>query len=210
MTEVATLVLSNHRRQLRIAFGASFVAVLLSMAPSHGRALFVVQDPGVAAFSAILPPEPVVPNLGRYLVTVLEPFRGRGLVRRVGYVGRPLVPANPYGPAGPDDAGVPTEPDSPYSDPVNTAPLIAAANPSPLTLGDPLGFLPAPPFAFGPPGTSPVGALQQLLTEAIPAVPEPMTWTTMIFGFFGVGAMLRRHRLFEANAIMPESHCVKT
>ena len=214
MSTGANLVQSNHRRQLRIALATSIVAVLLSFAPRHERALFVVRDPGVSAFTAVVPPL-LVPDLGRYLVTFVDPLGGvPGLLRRARLVGGAFVPPNPYA----TRPGAADEPEAAYTDPgTKTSPEPGSTYQSPLTLGDPTGFLPAPPFAFGPPGSSPVGLVQEVPPGGtVPGVPEPMSWAMMILGFFSVGAVLRRRRpasaeagSVEANRIATEGHCVE-
>lgn len=205
METAPTPIISNHRRQLRIAFAASVATLLLAFAPRHERALFVVHDPGIAALTAVVPPL-LGPDVGRYLLTIVDPRNRRGFVPRLAktLVG-PLVPENPFVPEAMAD---PAEPN------FGAAPAYAAALPNsgsynPLSLGDPGGFLPTTPLSFGPFTTSPVGQIDPgTPIVPVPGVPEPSTWLTMIIGFLGVGLVLRnrRSRLFEARLVAHESH----
>ena len=69
---------------------------------------------------------------------------------------------------------------------------------SPVLVGEP--FAPRPLYfvvdvaAFGANNTVLTGNIGAVLRESQTAVPEPATWSLMILGFGGVGALLRKRR----------------
>lgn len=194
VNDAETLLLTNHRRQLRIAAAGAVATLALAFIPQNARALFVVRDSGITALTAAIAPD--VPNMGRYLVTVIGAVRP-GDLGPAAFA--PRLPGAPFGtvPDSPFGSVAPIGPATPFG-PEDFGPLAAfAPGPDfgPLSLGSPGGFLPTSPLAFGPVGTSPVAPLADTpVGPVVPAVPEPASWATMILGFLGVGLALRRRR----------------
>lgn len=108
-----------------------------------------------------------------------------------GVPGRPpVVPPAPPAVPPPEHPVVPpvTPPVPPVDSPPPSRPPVTPPADVP---GGPGGFPPILPAIATPPFTP-------------AAIPEPVTWTMLVLGFFGLGAMLRRVRARSGGAVKPE------
>lgn len=226
MIDLANLYVRNHRNQQYMIVGAMMVALLGSLAPRYERALFVtggrVQP---TAFAAIAPPPVAFNGLFADAAGPYAPLRAarggvpRG-VERTGAVPDGLDPAAPANYV-PGDAS-PVGGDAPLTQLAALDPSRSGIVGGPLAGSGPLSFGPGA-AASGAPGnpatpdspTTPGGGTGGNTTvpvEPVGPVPEPSTWITMLIGFFGLGALLRRsrRRSVQLEPIAGESDRVKS
>lgn len=200
MATPVSFVTDNHRRQRMIAVGLSGVALLLSLAPRNERSLFIT--PGdIKAFSA------TIPNDGGRFFPVSYLVGGSP-----SYFASPPSSRPAFGPAAAAPPGV-ISPDPGFAGTggPDDSPASISSNSLPADSSGGSGFPFTPPGIGGSPSSPAVGAGQPGTTSGgtttggttpgstsggvVPAVPEPATWSMLMFGFLFAGAALRRHQL---------------
>ena len=206
MINLAELYVRNHRHQQYMIVGGIMLSLLVSLAPRSERALFVTGNrTAPKAFAAIAPPAAfngIFDDSSRALPRGYRLNTPRRGARRRGAAPGDFTPVDTAGvtPGGLSATSGQAPVQVALLDPSAVGPAGfgsagRSATGAPLAGAGPATFGPGA-TATGPatPGAPVTPGNGGTTTPVVPvgAVPEPATWATMLLGFFGMGALLRR------------------